>query len=54
MKKVGAKEVVQCSNDNYFLDLDVNDALSGNPLGCYAAGDVPAKLLSILNAKILF
>ena len=41
MKKVGAREEVQCSNDNCFLGLDVNVALSGCPIGCYIVGDAP-------------
>ena len=31
VKKVGSKEVVQCSNEICFLGLDVNVALAGRP-----------------------
>ena len=40
MKKIGAREVVQCSNDNCFLDLDVDIALSGRPVGYCTVGEV--------------
>ena len=41
MKKVGAREVVQSSNYNCFLDLDVDVAFAGCPIGYYIVGGVP-------------
>ena len=40
MKKVGAREVVQCLNDNLLWGLDVNIDLSGSLVGRHAVGDV--------------
>ena len=39
VKKVGAKEMVQCQNDNYFLGFDINVALTGSQVGCHIARD---------------
>ena len=33
VKKVGAREVVQCLNDNFFLGLDVDIAFIGSSNG---------------------
>ena len=40
-KKVGANEVVQCSNDNCFLVFYVNVALSGSPVRRHTAKNAP-------------
>ena len=34
VKKVGAREVVQCLKNNSFLGLDVYIAFAGSPVGC--------------------
>ena len=41
VKKVGAKEVVWCLNDNCFLGLDIDVALAGSLIGCHAAENSP-------------
>ena len=41
MKKVGAREVVQCSNDNHFWVLYINFALSSSPVGLHTVADTP-------------
>ena len=33
VKRVGAKEVVQCSNENCFLGFNIDVALAGSPVG---------------------
>ena len=40
VNKVGAKEVVQCSNDNYFLGLDADIAFAGSPFSQNTIGDM--------------
>ena len=37
VKKVSAREVIQCSNDNCFLGLDIDVALTGSPARCQIA-----------------
>ena len=41
VKKVGAREVVQCSNDNHFWGLDVDIALVRSPFRCCIASNAP-------------
>ena len=41
LKKIGAKEVVQCLNGNNFLGLDVNVALVGSLIGYCIAKNAP-------------
>ena len=41
MKMIGIREMVQFSNDNPFLGLDVNISLADSQVGCCAARDAP-------------
>ena len=41
MKKIGAREVVQCPNNNCFLGLDVDVSLAGCPIGHQIVRDAP-------------
>ena len=51
-EKVDAREVVQCSNDNCFLGLDVDITLVGSTDGCYIAKDVPNKTTNKNNKTL--
>ena len=41
LKKVGAKEMVQCLNDNHFLGLDIDIALASSPIWCHTTRNAP-------------
>ena len=47
--EIGAREVVQCSNNNCFLSLDIDIAISGCPIGCYTAENAPYIAINKIN-----